>query len=208
MDKELFERIYWKHYIALEGEFLKTSKYVEISRDNFKTYSIEYYRQYQSICSEVDVVLKLFCKIINGEQRANKINQYAKIILNNRTDFKNIEVKDIINCQINLKPWETWNIVGKKVKNPKWWQYYNRVKHERTSVGKDGEMFFKKANLKNVINSLAALYILERYIYRELCGGSNSCPTVPSIQSNLFNITTEGWMNDILLANGNIWIKP
>lgn len=69
-------------------------------------------------------------------------------------------------------------------------------------------MFFKKANLENVINSLAALYILERYIYRELCGGSNSCPTVPSIQSNLFNITTEGWTKDILLANGDIWIRP
>ncbi len=40
MDKNTFEKLYWKHYIALEEKFLETTKYVEVSEDNFNTYSI------------------------------------------------------------------------------------------------------------------------------------------------------------------------
>lgn len=90
-----------------------------------------------------------------------------------------------------------------EITNPQWWKYYNKVKHERIDI----EIFLKKANLENVMNAIAALYILERDICKELCDGSNAGPTIPSIQSSLFNIVTEGWSNDILLCNGQIWIK-
>ena len=44
-------------------------------------------------------------------------------------------------------------------KSPDWWSPYNRVKHERIDN-------FRNANLKNVANALAGLYILELYLVK------------------------------------------
>lgn len=42
-----------------------------------------------------------------------------------------------------------------------WWSDYNSVKHNRTIFNKSKRINYYKANLKNVIYSLAALYVLE-----------------------------------------------
>ncbi len=51
-------------------------------------------------------------------------------------------------------------------KSPFWWNDYNFVKHARTSRDDSGVLNFSKANLKNVVYSLSALYLLER-LYME-----------------------------------------
>lgn len=43
-----------------------------------------------------------------------------------------------------------------------WWQAYNDIKHRRTQTNDAGRYNYTKANLKNVLYAMAALYILNR----------------------------------------------
>ena len=47
-------RNYWRYYRLLENKFLEASNYVEISKDNFFTYSNEYAMLLQSIGAELE----------------------------------------------------------------------------------------------------------------------------------------------------------
>ena len=40
MNRDEFIKNYWRFYILLENKFIKTLNYVELTRKNFKTYSI------------------------------------------------------------------------------------------------------------------------------------------------------------------------
>ena len=55
---------YFLYYAELEREFFSTEPFVTIEKDNFKTYSIKYNMLYQSICSEIDCLLKELCLLI------------------------------------------------------------------------------------------------------------------------------------------------
>ena len=57
---------------------------------------------------------------------------------------------------LHLVPWERWS----QAANPEWWKNYNGVKHRR-----DEE--FKRANLGNVLYSMAGLIVLVGYLYAE-----------------------------------------
>ena len=59
----------------------------------------------------------------------------------------------------------------------------------------------KLANLKNVFNALAALFILNRYLCKIVC--SNKIMKEPEIKSNLF--TMVGW--DICILEGNGFVR-
>ena len=49
-----------------------------------------------------------------------------------------------------------------------WWQAYNDIKHRRAEVNEAGRYNYTKANLKNVLYAMAALYILNRKFYDSL----------------------------------------
>lgn len=49
---------------------------------------------------------------------------------------------------------------GTTYATPKWWNAYNKVKHKRVQSDSDG-LNYKKANLQNLSNAFAALYLLE-----------------------------------------------
>ena len=59
---------------------------------------------------------------------------------------------------IELQPFQNWS-PSPTYKSPDWWRPYNGVKHERLEN-------FRKANLKNVANALAGLYVLELYLIK------------------------------------------
>lgn len=76
-----------------------------------------------------------------------------------------------------LQPWQSFKIVKQKTdkwrysnatgsRTPKWWSDYNSVKHTRTSLTSDGngKMNYSKANLGNLCNAFAALFILEKAV--------------------------------------------
>ena len=150
---------YFDYYVELENDFFSTESYVTIEEDNFKTFSIKYAKLYLSICSEIDCLLKEICKNLNPNSTASKINQYYPEI---NSAFENFKLESVFfkKAKIELVPWKEWD----ESLSPKWWTYYNKVKHQRLEKEDETNIpYYKYANLENVFNALAALYIVEQY---------------------------------------------
>lgn len=92
---------------------------------------------------------------------------------------------------IELTPFLNW----KEDKSPFWWENYNDVKHGRLNN-------FMVGNLENVLNALAALYILERYQLKNIVDNSSNRndPDIPDTHSKIFNLSILS-SNHVYLAN-------
>lgn len=183
MNKNEFTNKYWSYYLLLESDFMKTNRYMQISDKNYNAFSIEYAKQIQSVCGELDTVFKLASKI---DFNANgSIDKYKPAILERYNDIPSREVF-IPTCELSIKPFDDWN--NSETNSPKWWRDYNKIKHQRSSS-------LEVANLKNMVSSLAGLFLLEMHILIEICkkeyGEADSTihrfqPTFPS---KLFKIS-------------------
>lgn len=161
-----------RYYQILEEDFIKTLRYVELSRTNFSTYSIEYVKQLQSIGSEIDVLLKYYCELIEEKSVPLNIVIYSKVILANKQGFSNAKIY-VDSLDDYITPWSGWFYRSDdKYGFPFWWDYYNDVKQKRLCL-RGGNKNFLEANLKTVLFSLAALYILNEFIYRDICRSEN-----------------------------------
>lgn len=150
---------YFNYYWELERDFFSTEPYVTIEKENFGTFSIQFNRIYQSICSEIDCLLKELCKQLESNSEAQNIGAYCKVIQSHFKYF-NSETVYFYKSKIKLKPWENWA----EGKPPIWWTMYNKVKHHRMETNEETQrQYYKFANLGNVLNALAALYIVEEY---------------------------------------------
>lgn len=188
-DSELFNSFvknYWNYYRELEKEFISTRKYVECSPDNWNTYSLEYLKLFQTICSEIDVVGKAMAGVCNslfnpGDKHNNILKWWYEIqdtymltdgpftYMNssaNAARFTLTEYKCCINEHIVLHPWKDFVVQKDKTSKgkPFWWDDYNSVKHGRVlPLNNEEESFnYTRANLGNVCNAIGALYILEK----------------------------------------------
>lgn len=190
MTKDEFNLKYWMFYMQLENDFSKTFNYVEFADDNLSTYSKEYAKQLISIGSELDIVFKALCNEVDSTRARSCITDYANILCgyDNLTDAT---VQFSYNKE-SYKPFDGWTPNSK----PSWWGDYNKVKHNRAENDN-----ITLANLKNVFNALAALFILNRYLCKIVC--SNKIMKEPEIKSNLF--TMVGW--DICISVGNGFVR-
>lgn len=186
-----FCNTYWKYYLVLEADFLCTERYVSFdlgNEGNGKTYSVEYVKQYQTICSEVEAVLKVICKELthSTEEFKGNIIDCSRIILNEDKWGKLVN-QEVKLRNIKLSPFANWSVT----KPPIWWKTNNGVKHERD---------MKSANLENVLNALAGLFILENYLCKYI-GDTQDTADVPDSVSNLFSMIN--WeTNYELIGNG------
>ena len=188
MTREEFCKVHWEYYLVLERDFLATERYVSfelgdnylytsasvLNAENSLIYSNEYIKQYQAICSEVDVIMKSICKEF-GNTSAEKMPDYTTDILQRWPNIKNqkVEMKDI-----ELQPFLNWNETPYQA--PDWWKPYNAVKHQRIDN-------YKNANLKNVLNALAGVYILCNYFVKYI-GDRDNTFDVPNDISHLFEM--------------------
>ncbi|NBK23300.1 MAG: hypothetical protein EOM68_14870 [Spirochaetia bacterium] len=152
MKTKEFEKVYWGYYLHLENRFLVTGDYVSFDEANFKTFSNEYVAILQTVCSEIDVILKDMCGYAGANNKTMK--DYAEDI---KIRVPSIESERV---QVNyfnseIKPFE--NLSGTMV----WWKNYNAVKHDRIN-------YFKAANLQSVVSSLAALFLLNRLYLKSI----------------------------------------
>ena len=106
MTREEFCKCHWEYYLVLEKDFLKTEPYVSFelgdnylynsdsveNPENSLTFSNEYIKQYQAICSEVDVILKSICKEL-GDVSSRDMLRYTNTILTNWNSIKMQKVK-------------------------------------------------------------------------------------------------------------------
>ena len=180
-----FILLYWKHYISLEKEFLSCVEYVEIDDINYNTYSVNYSKLLLEICSEIDVVLKMYCKMLDSSFNKRNIKGYHDLILQERPNMINEKIK-VINKNIDLLPFIEWITPNQ---NPTWWNVYNKIKHERTSkIMVNGVKMesYKFGNLFNVINALSGLYEILILMYSELANNENRRIKTPLPGSRVF----------------------
>ncbi|MFN5064823.1 MAG: hypothetical protein ACK4V0_04715 [Aphanizomenon sp.] len=144
---------YWQYFLAIEADFAATTRYVEICSDNYKTYSVEYAKLLLASASEIDVVCKILCKKLDTTANPGNMDDYRNCIV--RHTALSDEKVLVRRYNIELEPWKTW----KGTCNPPWWSNYNKVKHQRNQ-------YYTEANLKNCINSVAALFILVIYLHK------------------------------------------
>ena len=190
MNRKEFCKHHWEYYLVLEKDFLQSERYVsfELGEDylydgiehdncgNSKTFSNEFIKQYQAICSEVDVILKSICLELGNQSENYMKNGYTPIVLQN---WVNINAQKVRFKDLELQPFSNWQ-QEPNYKSPDWWTPYNNVKHERL-------FNYHKANLKNVLNALAGLYILENYLVKFI-GDRDNDSDVPNDISLIFGM--------------------
>jgi len=182
----IFERSYWQYYLELEEQLMRTRRYIAFDEVNFNTYSIEYLKLYQAVCSEIDVVGKEIAFQIDSSLHQQKnivLNRWWYVVLPEFGDaLKNGEVT--FYRTYSLSPWKNFEtvksinkrqsvcyVLADSAKTPPWWTAYNKVKHQRTSIDKQSNrIYFTKANLRNVSNAYAALYLLEKSYLSAIAG--------------------------------------
>lgn len=190
-----FVKNFWSYYLELERQFLETKRYVEFSENNSKAYSVEYLKLYQAICSEIDTVGKEIAADVVSDFVVDTNTNIKRWGYNLQKVFGNIKDDAVIFYDTyTVKPFENWvyeeydkklpngkmgkdlRIVGQK-KTIIWWRNYNDIKHQRIGLV-SGKKNFQLANQKNVVLSLAALFLLEwRYLNYINTGGDSIEPS-------------------------------
>ena len=145
---------HWEYFLALDADLEQAARFVALESANFSSYSIEFVRLYLSACSEIDVVAKALCAQIALQESRRNINDYRTVITKEYPKFPTVKVA-IPRYGLEFQPWVDWQSGA----NPAWWQSYNNVKHKRTK-------HFTEANLKNLLDALAGLFLLLLYYYQ------------------------------------------
>ena len=78
-----FQRQYSEYYHVLESDFCDTERYLYIDPDNFGSFSSEFIKLIQAICSEIDVTLKFLIEALQCYR--SKYSPYTTV--NNYTIF-------------------------------------------------------------------------------------------------------------------------
>lgn len=205
MNRDEFCKYHWEYYLVLEKDFLETERYISFDLgDNYlyderettnignsMTFSNENIKQYQTICSEIDVVMKSICNEL-GNSSADNIKGYTPVIL---SKWSNITQQKVKIRDIELQPFMNWKDEP-NYKSPDWWKPYNKVKHERID-------YYKMANLKNVLNSLAGLFILENYFIKYI-GDRDNDMDVPNDISKMFKMINFDTREEVVGKNSYV----
>lgn len=176
MTYDEFIRTYWNYYLSLENKFVDTLNYVELSEDNYNTYSNTYIILLQAIGSEMNALFKELCHFDKNQNK--NIKDFAGRILNEFPELVNYEIK-VIGYDISFKPFEGWN-VDKPSESLEWWKAYNHIKHNRIESIKD-------ASLKNVLHSLGGLMLLNMKLCKDIYRTEQHRDN-PKQKSSLFRI--------------------
>ena len=187
MTEDTFINLYWKQFLMIEKEFRQVIKYVAISEDNFDAYSDFFAKIILQIGSEVDIVAKVLCKEHNTESKADGINKYRDEILKAHPELEKVTV---VCADIELIPWRDWS-----ESTPLWWRIYNGIKHNRCGIetyNDEAKESYKFANLRDTLNALAGLYLINLYLFQSLLGRNIHIDT-PMPGSRLFKPINQGW---------------
>ena len=200
-----FVKSYWNYYLELEQQLFDIRRYVDFSSKNNNTFSMEFLKLLQAVCSEIDVVAKVIDNYIDNTFNGNRINEWGYALQQKFPEIKSIKI--VFNDDYDIQPWKCWEYIkeeqeikkgenkGKKrtviklkkgCKNPVWWTAYNKSKHERTSPYNNSNINYNRANLKNVVSAFGALFILET-IFRNYIFETESV-TIGCLTSKLFEI--------------------
>lgn len=184
MNRNEFVKYYWKHYKFLEKLFLDTERYVAIEKDNYAVYSNEFLNLFVLICNEYDAITAEYCDSIKESARPLNMVQKNELLCENINGFKDLSISTKFKYDsIKILPFSKY----KEDIAYDWWQAYNLVKHERSNIDSDTKKpNYYKANLKNVLIALSALYIILNKFYIEKCNLGTVNPDFV-LNSDVFN---------------------
>ena len=165
---------HWNYYIALDRDFEQVARFVEPSTENENTYSIELSRILMMATQEVDVLMKMLCKLLDPAAKRRNIKHYEAVIESHIPDFKEESVR-IPRFGLTSQPWLNWS----DEQSPFWWLANNDIKHERN-------LHFNQATLKNAHNSLAALLLTNAYLVKHSLPETND----PALANDWWRVTT------------------
>ena len=162
----------------MENEFINTTEFVMLDENNFETFSIEYQKLLLAIGSECEIIFRELCGFASDDRSKNIADFRDEIKSSNLMDLNNhVHIMGVSSLS-SIEPFgETW-----PNQTPTWWREYNNVKHGRT-------LNYKKANLENVLYTLASLYLLEEYLHRKVRKQNEEDFIRP--ESNLFALSWE-----------------
>jgi hypothetical protein len=141
---------YWENFKLLLSDLEETFRYVQPLEKHLSVYSLRYYElllrastEFESACKEKLIELKLS----SVDPKQFNIKEYHKLA----EPLELSQYSVIYNFQplYGVEPFEEW----KASHALSWYQEYNAVKHNRNSE-------FEKANLANVLSSIAAVFIV------------------------------------------------
>lgn len=197
---EEYQAYFWKKYLYLEEKVMDTEKFVTFCKSNKHTYSNAFEELLVVICTEIETVFKEWLQINKGY-----IKKYLTELLKLITieDLNKMVILKLSN--IELKPFNDLSYLVKNninnsdklngfdaSKNLKWWNAYNNIKHNKFT-------YREQANLENVLDALAALFILESLRIKNMDNSdSNDAFDCPYKPSQLFdsNIETKRYIDN------------
>lgn len=161
--------LHWSCFLTIDSDFKLTDRYVDHgifgSCQNKATFSIEFSKLLLLICNEFEAMCRLMNKHIDSSfDLKSKIDilLLSEKIVSKYPSIRNIEVITLSGSVIKpLKRWCKKSKSGKWYLNLNWWEAYNNLKHNRHEN-------FHRANLKNVTEALASLYVLFIHMAYEL----------------------------------------
>ena len=164
-----FLNIFWKQYQIIEKDVRISSEYVDIHKSNFPTFSSRYINMFLNICSNIDSLIEIYCKMVEEDDYRKKYNIHDRLtpVLRKFPAIRLDAVRTIDTFEdIELKPFSAF--MDGRIAD--WWNDYNLVKHARSEKNeKTGKYNFQSANQKNVLTALAAYFIVCNRIYEEIC---------------------------------------
>lgn len=182
MTRDEFMESYWAYYLMLENRFINTLTYVELSEDNFNTFSDEYASLIQIMGAELDSFFKIFCGFSLDDNKDRKnIGDYANYIFENAPFIKKMEIR-VSRLHTSIMPFERWDKDCAK-QSLTWWEAFDRIKHGRAENR-------QAASQRNVLHMLSGLFMLETIFLSQIVRESGE-PDVPNESSKLFIL--KGW---------------
>lgn len=157
---KFYNGFHWHKYNYLESKVLELSNYITIDENNFCSYSKECADLLVLIGNEVDT---FFGDMIECPKVTNFIDESKSLKFQKRYNIKNYRdifeplyelSKNKIDAQYGYgNQFSITPFIKFDEKSPCWWDAYNGIKHDYFTD-------FHKANLRNVLNCLAGLFIL------------------------------------------------
>lgn len=157
--------LHWNYFLSVEEDIVRLSRFIEFDKRNFYCFSLEIVRLLVAAAAEVDIVCKQICQQINPGSGASSINQYRDEITSVYPAIIEFEVV-APRYGLTLRPWDNWRTPGLP---PDWWTAYNKIKHERHTD-------YYRANLHNVLNAVAGLYVACLYFYKDKAENAELVP--------------------------------
>ena len=106
---QIFIKSYWNYFLELEQQFSDIRRYVDFSSKNNNTFSMEFLKLLQAVCSEIDVVAKVIDTYVDENFKGTRINEWGYSL---QQTFPEIQAKKVVfNDDYIVEPWKLWKYI-------------------------------------------------------------------------------------------------